>query len=75
MVMTLARPRRAPLAVAPALVAGNVRFVPGVSDGHSPIAGTAAGFSIATTDVPAAGIRRCNNAPSDASAESFSRIP
>lgn len=75
MVMTLARPRRAPLAVAPALVAGNVRFVPGVSDGHSPIAGTAAGFSIATTDVPAAGIRRCNNAPLDASAESFSRIP
>jgi hypothetical protein len=74
MVMTLARL----LCYTPALesepVAGNVRFVPGVSDARSPTAGTAAGFSIATIAGLAAGTHRCNNAPSDASTESSSRI-
>ena len=73
--MTLARPRRASLAVAPALVAGNVRFVPGVSDGHSPTAGTADGSSIPTTVGLAAGSLRRNTSPSDAMAETSARIP
>ena len=73
--MTLARLRHNPPAFefAP-LVAGSVRFVVDVSDGHSPTAGTAAGFSIATTAALAARTRHCNNAPSDASAENFPRI-
>lgn len=71
-VMTLARCRRHPPALDPALVAGNVRFVVGVSDAHSPTSGTAAGFSIATTAAPLSDTLRCNNAPTDASAESSS---
>src|SRR5207245_418072 len=59
----------------PALVAGNGRFAAGVFHAHSTTAGTAAGSSIATTPGPAADTLRCNNAPSDASAESSSRIP
>ena len=74
--MTLARLPRDPPAVQTALrVAGSVRFVVGVSVGHSPTAGTAAGFSIATTAALAAGTHRCNNVPSDAPAENSSRIP
>ena len=75
MVMTLARLLRYTPALESAAVAGNVRFVADVSDARSPTAGTAAGFSIATTAGLAAGTLRCNNAPSDASAESSSRIP
>ena len=75
MVMTLARLRCYAPALESAPVAGNVRFVAGVSDARSPTAGTAAGFSIATIAGLAAGTLRCNNAPSDASAESSSRIP
>ena len=73
--MTLARVLRYPPAVEPAPVAGNVRFAPGASDARSSTAGTAPGSSIATTAGLAAGTRRCNNAPSDAGAESSSRIP
>jgi hypothetical protein len=67
MVMTLARLRYLP-ALEQVPVRGNVRFVPGVSAGHSPTAGSAAGSSIATIAGLAAGSLRCNNAPSDASA-------
>ena len=73
--MTLARLLRYAPALESAPLAGNVRFVAGVSDARSPTAGTVAGFSIATTVGLAAGTLRCNNAPSDASAESSSRIP
>jgi hypothetical protein len=45
------------------------RFVAAVSYGLSQTAATAAGFSIATTAVPSAGILHCNNAPSDVPAE------
>jgi hypothetical protein len=73
--MTLARHRRDPPVFEPApLVAGSVRFVVGVSDGHSPTSGTAAGFSIGTTAGPLSGTPRCNSAPSDAEAENCSRI-
>ena len=72
--MTLARLLRCPSGVESVPVAGNVRIVAGVFDAHSPTAGTAAGFSIATTVALAAGTRRYNNAPSDGSAESSSRI-
>ena len=72
-VMTLARSRRHPPAFEPALVAGSVRFVAGVSDAHSPTSGTAAGFSIGTTAGPLSGTPRCNSAPSDAAAENSSR--
>lgn len=51
------------------------RFVLAVSCGRSPIPATAAGFSIATTASPSAGIPRCSNAPSDALAENSFRIP
>ena len=73
--MTLARVLRDPPAVVPAPAAGNVRFAPAASDAHSPSAGTAPGFSIATTAGLAAGTRRRNNAPSDALDETSSRIP
>ena len=73
--MTLARLLRYAPALESAPLAGNVRSVAGVSDARSPTAGTAAGFSIATIAGLAAGSLRCNTAPSDASAESFSRIP
>ncbi|MGH8094307.1 MAG: hypothetical protein ACREIF_12680 [Chthoniobacterales bacterium] len=75
MVMTLARLLGDPPAVEPAPVSGNVRFVAGVSDAHSPIGGTAAGFSIATIAGLLSGTCRCNNAPSHASVENSSRIP
>ncbi len=73
--MTLARLPGDPPEVEPAPATGNVRFAPGASDAHSPSGGTAPGFSIATTAGLAAGTRRRNNAPSDASAETSSRIP
>ena len=72
--MTLARLLCYPRAVEPA-PAGNVRFASGASDAHSSTAGTAPGFSIATTAGLAAGTRRRNNAPSDALDETSSRIP
>ena len=72
--MTLARlPRDPPDLETALLVAGSVRFVAGVSAGHSPTAGTAAGSSTATTAALFAGTPRCNNAPSDAPAENSSR--
>ena len=73
--MTLARLPGDPPEVEPAPATGNVRFAPGASDAHSPSGGTAPGFSIATTAGLAAGTRRRNNAPSDASAETSFRIP
>ena len=73
--MTLARLLHYPPAVLPAPVGGNVRFVAGVSHAHSPTAGTAAGFSIATTAGLLFGTHHCNNAPLDAPAENSSRIP
>ena len=73
--MTLARLLRYAPALESAPVAGNVRFVAGVSDARSPTAGTAAGFSIATIAGLLSDTRRCNNAPSDASAGNSSRIP
>ena len=57
------------------LVAGSVRFVAGVAAGHSPTSGSAADFSIATTAALVADTHRCNNVPSDASAENSSRSP
>ena len=61
--MTLARLHRDPYVVETApLVADSVRFVVGVSAGHSPTAGSVADFSIATTAALAAGTPRCNNA-------------
>lgn len=54
---------------------GSVRFVVGVSVGHSPTAGTAACSSPATTAWLVADTHRCNNVPSVASAENSSRIP
>jgi hypothetical protein len=76
MVMTLARlPRHPPVVGTARLVAGSVRFVVGVSAGHSPTAGTAACSSTATTAGLVADTPRCNNVPSDASAENSSRIP
>jgi len=75
-VMTLARlPRHPPVVQTARLVAGSVRFVVGVSVGHSSTAGTAARSSIATTAALVADTPRCNNVPSDASAENSSRIP
>src|SRR3989442_333118 len=75
-VMTLARlPWHPPVVETALLVVGSVRFVVGVSDGHSPTAGTAADFSIATTAALAAGTPGCSNAPSGAPAGSSSRIP
>ena len=65
-VMTLACLRRAPGLGISWLVAGSVRFVAGVSPGHSPTAGTAAGSSIVTTAALAPGTPRCNTAPSHA---------
>ena len=51
------------------------RFVVAVSYDPSPIAAIAAGFSIATTASPSAGIPRCSSVPSDALAENSFRIP
>ena len=58
-----------------AAVAGDERSVQCVSCARSPIAATAAGFSIATTASPSAGNPRCSSASSHALAENFSRIP
>ena len=73
--MTLARLARYPQTVVPAPVADNVHFVAGVSDARSPTAGTSAGFSIVTIAGLLSDTRRCNNAPSAASAENSSHIP
>ena len=73
--MTLARRFRWPPASASAPVDGSGRFVPGVSAGHCSTAGSAAGSSIATIAGLAAGSLHCNNAPSDAPAETSFRIP
>jgi hypothetical protein len=75
--MTHARHFPAPMThVQPAsAVLDDVRFVAAVSCGHSPIAASVAGFSIATTPVPSAGTPGCSSAPSDASAENSSRNP
>ena len=51
------------------------RFVVAASDGHSPIAATVAGFSIATTPSPSAGIPDCSSASSDALAENSFHTP
>jgi hypothetical protein len=58
-----------------AAVLDDERFVAAVSCAHPPIAATVAGFSIATTAVPSAGIPRRSSAPSDALAENPFRIP
>ena len=73
-VMTLACLRRATGLEISWLVAGSVRFVAGVSPGHSPTAGTAAGSSIVTTAALAPGTPRCNTAPSHAPGGNSSRI-
>ena len=75
--MTHARHFPAPMThVQPAsAVLDDERFVAAVSCGHSPIAATVDGFSIATTAAPSAGTPGCSSAPSDASAENSSRNP
>jgi hypothetical protein len=73
--MTLARPLLYSPAVRPASAGGTVRFVADVFHALSPTAGTAAGFSIATTAGLVSGTRLCSNEPSHAPAENSSHIP
>jgi len=58
-----------------AAVLDDGRFVASASSAHSPTAATVARFSIATTVSLSARTPRCSSAPSDALAETSSRIP
>jgi len=58
-----------------AAVLGDERFAPDVSCDRCGFAAIVAGFSIATTAEPSAGIPGCSSAPSDASIEISFRIP
>jgi hypothetical protein len=58
-----------------AAVLGDERFAPDVSCDRCGFVAIVAGFSIATTAEPSAGIPGCSSAPSDASLEISFRIP